>query len=370
MIKHASQDEIAPLRESIDAGRKAADHVRTQKPNPASSIPRPGFAHNSSASIASLSSSTATSLSGLSPSSSSAPRFGSAAACPGCRIRVSPMEPGIVPGPGATKWHAPCLVCGGKQLASKRASASWVTRDDVKGPGCGKKLDSAAKGDIAEGILWCRDCFDMTKSMSSPVLPSSPTTGIFPTSTSLSRPGSAHGMSSASLGRQITRGSGATSPLRRQFQIPTPTTGSIPESGVPNDQDEEADTIRPLSSAGHYLPGRSPSPLKMHYTGMTRSASPVVRQYTGTSSGPIAEEAEPLAIQFTGGGVPITRQLTSASGSRRPRSALGMRSMGSKKSVDEGRGMFLVRQLTGQGQVQRSETAKGSAEAQVSPLPI
>lgn len=363
-----------------------------QKPGPATNIPRPAFAtHNSTASIASLSSSTAASLTNLSASTSSAPRFGSTATCPGCRIGVSPMEPGIVPGPGATKWHKPCLVCGGRKAASKRSSGVWTTKDDVKGPGCGKKLDSAAKGDVSEGILWCRDCWDMTRSMSSPLPPSSPATGIFPTSSS-PRPNSALGISSTTLARQMTRGSGATSPLRRHFQA----SDSIAEGEGNDEHDEEADSLRPLSSAGHYLSGRSPSPVKLHFTGMSRSSSagvrpqntgfgagagaglvrsgsPVRRQYTGmgaAASGAV-EEAEPLTIQYTGGGVPITRQLsTAAPGSRRPRSGLGMRSLGSQKSIDEGRGMFLVRQMTGQGQMQRGGALEGVGEVEVSSQPI
>jgi hypothetical protein len=82
----------------------------------------------------------------LFPRSVSVPRFGSSNACPGCRRNVSPMERGVVPGPQGTKWHSTCLVCGGK--------------DRIKGgtkPGCGKKLDSAAKGD-SNGGVWCREC--------------------------------------------------------------------------------------------------------------------------------------------------------------------------------------------------------------------
>ena len=54
--------------------------------------------------------------------------------------------------------------------------------------------------------------------------------------------------------------------------------------------------------------------------------------------------------QLTGGGLSPTRsisptkQLGLGSGRPRPKSVVGMRSLG---SVDEGRGMYLVRQLTG-----------------------
>ncbi|KAJ6575258.1 hypothetical protein B0H19DRAFT_1127900 [Mycena capillaripes] len=85
---------------------------------------------------------------------SSFPRFGTSNSCPGCRISVSPMERGVVPGPNGSRWHASCLVCGGKKPPTK-----WGTREERKKgvPGCGKKLDSAAKGD-GEGGVWCREC--------------------------------------------------------------------------------------------------------------------------------------------------------------------------------------------------------------------
>jgi hypothetical protein len=61
------------------------------------------------------------------------------------------MERGVVPGPQGTRWHVGCLVCGGKKQGGRNVERK-------KGvPGCGKKLDSAAKGD-GEGRLWCREC--------------------------------------------------------------------------------------------------------------------------------------------------------------------------------------------------------------------
>ncbi|KAJ7925920.1 hypothetical protein B0H13DRAFT_1973881 [Mycena leptocephala] len=86
---------------------------------------------------------------------SSFPRFGTSNSCPGCHISVSPMERGVVPGPNNSRWHASCLVCGGKKAPAK----SWAARDERKKgvPGCGKKLDSAAKSD-GEGGVWCREC--------------------------------------------------------------------------------------------------------------------------------------------------------------------------------------------------------------------
>ncbi|KAH9857904.1 hypothetical protein C2E23DRAFT_769220 [Lenzites betulinus] len=76
-------------------------------------------------------------------------RFGSSSSCPGCHKAVSPMERGVVPGPQGSRWHGACLVCGGKDARGRR-------KGDGK-PGCGKKLDSAAKTD-RDGGVWCREC--------------------------------------------------------------------------------------------------------------------------------------------------------------------------------------------------------------------
>jgi len=86
------------------------------------------------------------------------PRFGSRTSCPGCLKSVSPMERGVIPGPQGSRWHVNCLVCGGKRPQFK--SNSWMLgrgEEKKKGPGCGKKLDSAAKTD-ATGCIWCREC--------------------------------------------------------------------------------------------------------------------------------------------------------------------------------------------------------------------
>ena len=93
-----------------------------------------------------------------SPSKTAFPRFGGQTSCPGCHKAVSLMERGVVPGPQGSKWHASCLVCGGKKEVTRAVLLGRV-RDDTKKPepGCGKKLDSAAKID-GEGGVWCREC--------------------------------------------------------------------------------------------------------------------------------------------------------------------------------------------------------------------
>lgn len=85
------------------------------------------------------------------------PRFGSNTTCPGCSKPVFPMEQGVVPGPQTTRWHASCLVCGGKK-ETPRGMMSWRGREEKNPePGCGKRLDSAAKTGV-DGSVWCREC--------------------------------------------------------------------------------------------------------------------------------------------------------------------------------------------------------------------
>ncbi|KAH6917252.1 hypothetical protein BKA70DRAFT_1138683 [Coprinopsis sp. MPI-PUGE-AT-0042] len=193
------------------------------------------------------------------------PRFGSHNVCPGCKKAVSPMERGVIPGPQGTKWHASCLVCGGKKVRP----VSWYgprKEDKSPTPGCGKKLDSAAKSD-AEGGVWCRECMLLLGLGSSP----------------------------------------QPSPVRT---VLSPT----------------------YTGSGKMVP---------QFTGTTTLA----RQFTGATGGEAA-----LMKQMTGGGLNPTRsisptkQLTSSNPRPRPKSVIGM---WNTKSVDEGRGMFLVRQLTG-----------------------
>ena len=80
------------------------------------------------------------------------PKLGGSTSCPGCLKAVSPMEWGVVPGPSGTRWHSACLSCGGRE---RRGRAG---RRKPGEPGCGKKLDSAAKCD-PEGGIWCRECW-------------------------------------------------------------------------------------------------------------------------------------------------------------------------------------------------------------------
>ncbi|KAH7915407.1 hypothetical protein BJ138DRAFT_1077635 [Hygrophoropsis aurantiaca] len=197
------------------------------------------------------------------------PRFGSSTACPGCHKSVSPMEMGVVPGPQGSKWHATCLVCGGKGINKGRR--------DKGQPGCGKRLDSAAKRD-KDGGVWCRECLL-----------------LLPTGT-------------------------------RNLQTDSP--------------------VKPLAPS---------------FTGRSAGSRSIVPQFTGTTT--IARQFTGLrgvdggmVRQLTGGGLSPTRQLSSSPTKQlgnppgvirpRPKSVIGMRS---GKSVDEGRGMFLVRQMTGGG---------------------
>ncbi|KAG1757430.1 hypothetical protein EDB19DRAFT_1891191 [Suillus lakei] len=190
--------------------------------------------------------------------STTSPRFGSSTTCPACFKSVSPMEMGVVPGPQGSRWHASCLMCGGKGANKGRRDKSQ--------PGCGKKLDSAAKRDI-DGGVWCRECLLL--------LP----------------------------------------PDLRNAQAESPTKPLVP------------------SLTGRSI-GRDVQP---QFTGTTT----IARQFTGLRGGDAA-----LARQLTGGGLSPTKQLGTATPRPRPKSVIGMRS---GKSVDEGRGMFLVRQMTSGG---------------------
>ncbi|KAJ7103386.1 hypothetical protein B0H15DRAFT_812097 [Mycena belliarum] len=148
---------------------------------------------------------------------SSFPRFGTGTSCPGCHKSVSPMERGVVPGPQGSRWHATCLVCGGKKTPVK----PWSAREEKKKgvPGCGKKLDSAAKTD-AEGGVWCRECSLLLPQGSptrTPLIPSYTGSGkVAPQSTgttTIARQFTGHG-SDPGIFRQMTGGARSVSPTK------------------------------------------------------------------------------------------------------------------------------------------------------------
>ncbi|KIK28584.1 hypothetical protein PISMIDRAFT_588924 [Pisolithus microcarpus 441] len=195
-------------------------------------------------------------------------RFGNSTACPGCLKAVSLMEFGVVPGPQGFRWHASCLVCGGKKTNKMRRDKSQ--------PGCGKRLDSAAKRD-ADGGVWCRECLLLL-------------------------------------------------PTRMRQPI------------------EEKPLV--MSFTGRSTGG---CPSAKSVTPQLTGSTTIARQFTGMRSADAA-----MMRQLTGGGLSPTRQLAGsptkqlglATPRPRPKSVIGVRS---GKSVDEGRGMFLVRQMTGGG---------------------
>jgi hypothetical protein len=216
------------------------------------------------------------------------PRFGGQSACPGCQKAVSPMERGVVPGPQGTRWHASCLVCGGKKAMTPARLLGREGKQKAQ-PGCGKKLDSAAKSD-GEGGIWCRECL---------------VRGAFSDFCCWENVDLTDYQLLIGIG-----GSPQTSPTRTPF-------------------------IPPLGPAAKIVP---------QATGTTT----IARQFTGTTSG------ESILRQLTGGGLSPTRSISPTKqlglmkpGMRpRPKSVIGIRT--TLKSVDEGRGMFLIKQMTGQ----------------------
>ena len=140
-------------------------------------------------------------------------------------------------------------------------------------------------------------------------------------------------------------------------------------NGIVSGQESPIRAIEPSFTGGGDVFGRFPNTSRgegvaPQLTGTTTLArqltgtTTIARQWTGMSA---------LSNQLTGGGLSPTRQLpkdlnrspsptkmmlsNQNSGRRvpfpRPKSMVGITSRG--KSVDEGRGMFLVRQMTGQG---------------------
>lgn len=219
------------------------------------------------------------------------PRFGSSAACPGCHKSVSPMEKGVVPGPQGSRWHGSCLICGGK------GGTVRGRRDNTK-PGCGKRLDSAAKSD-GEGGVWCRECLVCLFCIN------------------------------GNIRRLIV--------VILQTLIPALSPRQDSPTRVP---------LTPSHTGGIFSRFPTRSQTEDRITPQFTGATTIARQFTGLGQGA-------LMTQLTGGGLSPTRQLMSRSpsptkqlgGGRfpRPKSVVGMRG----KSIDEGRGMFLVRQMTG-----------------------
>lgn len=165
-------------------------------------------------------------------------------------------------------------------------------RRDKSQPGCGKQLDSAAKRDV-EGGVWCRECLV-----------------------------SVHDL--------------------QHFNIFIFTLSSIQLLLPANLRNTQAESpIKPLVQS---LTGRSIGSnftrsrgIQPQFTGTTT----IARQFTG-----LRGDDPALMRQLTGGGLSPTKQLGTATPRPRPKSVIGMRS---GKSVDEGRGMFLVRQMTSGG---------------------
>lgn len=153
-------------------------------------------------------------------------------------------------------------------------------------PGCGKQLDSSAKRDTDEGGIWCRDCLLL--------LPYElRASQASPTRSSSSLKSKEHDMATSPErpDRVVSQHTGGTT-IARQFNW---------SSG----------------GAGDNSPAR-------HMTGARLSPTKQLGLGTPTK----------VAVQFTGGGSRGTIR-------PRPKSAIGMRG--------EGRGMFLVQQLTGGG---------------------
>lgn len=275
--------------------------------------------------------------------STSFPRFGSSTSCPGCHQAVSLMERGVVPGPQGIRWHATCLICGGKE-----AKGRGGRRKDGK-PGCGKKLDSSAKRDSEEGSVWCRECLLLlpvsTRAPHASPIRATPLHTSQPTHTGTSS------NSTGTFGRIAPQYTGGIS-ITRQHTGGGAIARQYTGGGNITRQYTDGSTI-----ARQYTGG---STIARQYTGSTTiprqhtGGTTIARQLTGLSGG----HDSALLRQLTGGGLSPTRQLTtsptktigrqftggSAAGGAvrpRPKSVIGMR--------DEGRGMFLVRQMTGGG---------------------
>lgn len=328
------------------------------------------------------------------PTTSSFPRFGGPNHCPGCAKSVSVMERGVVPGPQSTRWHATCLVCGGQEARGRNGRR-------INGrPGCGKKLDSAAKSD-GEGGVWCRECLLILPASlrsNSPVksVSAAPDTGSSPWSNRSSTPGTSVGRisqqftgtttiarqetgrgdvpgsdSEGGIPRQVTGGAlnpthqlglqglarqhtgGASSGVRAQF------TGG--DSGV-RSHHTGGDGVRTHYTGGdgvrtHYTGGdgvrthcTGGDGIRTHHTGgggiriHTTGGDGVRTHYTGGSSAAVRSHltggtSGAIRTQLTGGGSSVAPRTPVT----RPKSVGGFRNY---RNADEGRGMYLVKQLT------------------------
>lgn len=104
-------------------------------------------------------------------------------------------------------------------------------------------------------------------------------------------------------------------------------------SGLPGTPQREESSLR-----HHFNSLANETISQMQMTGGNGSTTTLARQLTGLG----------LTMQMSGGGLTPTRQLMSRSPSptkMRPKSVIGMR--GGVGRAEEGRGMYLVRQMTG-----------------------
>ncbi|KAJ7808265.1 hypothetical protein B0H14DRAFT_2870810 [Mycena olivaceomarginata] len=218
---------------------------------------------------------------------SSFPRFGGSNQCPGCRISVSPMERGVVPGPHGSRWHASCLICGGRKPPSAKP---WLIREERKKgvPGCGKKLDSAAKED-GEGGVWCRECSLLLPSGMRGSPQGSPTRAATLVPSYTGQKVAPQFTGTTTIARQFT-GYGADSGIFRQMTGggASPTRSVSPTKGMMGYGGADPAVFRQLTG-GSLSPTRSISPTK----GLTSALRPrpksvvgirntnIVRQMTG-----------------------------------------------------------------------------------------
>ncbi|KIM33943.1 hypothetical protein M408DRAFT_325503 [Serendipita vermifera MAFF 305830] len=246
---------------------------RPEPPVHAQTVPRP---------VSSLGTASATST--TSATSTGGFAFPNKHRCAGCDKMVAVMEPGVVAGPRGTRWHAGCLVCGGKG-SRKRGE-----------PGCGKRLDRDAKLD-QEGKTWCSNCMTLLilngSANSAPL--KTPVSAVFPAGGWLNSQGTGSSVASHFTGSSTStvhnQSTGTTRPLSTIESNPT------------------ADTLAMLQR-------RSVSPTK----GMLGGTVPVNRTYSfrkGNRPRPKSVSVLPrFGVAGTGGygpSVELVRESTGAS---------------------------------------------------------